>query len=245
MNLLLIISSKLKQIVRHKFKKKNFHFIFFSLDEIHLLQAESKKEYDSWMIVLKRTAFSRIGGGIFGQSLEDTYKYSRDKTSLVPLIVRQCCEYLLEYGSTFVGLFRIPGKQSSIKELRDMYDRGMKIELNNSYSPATISSLLKIYLQSLPEPIIPIKCFDEFLEIGSRFKYNNQTDSIKRLKQLIETILPKLNYAILAYLCGFLKKLTEHVQETKMDSDNLAVTFGNNLIRPSEELDLNMIKGHK
>ena len=44
--------------------------------------------------------------GIFGQSLEDTYKYSRDKTSLVPLIIRQCCEYLLEYGSTFVGLFR-------------------------------------------------------------------------------------------------------------------------------------------
>src|SRR5689334_18268080 len=44
--------------------------------------------------------------GIFGQSLEDTYKYSHDKSSLVPLIVRQCCEYLLENGLTFVGLFR-------------------------------------------------------------------------------------------------------------------------------------------
>jgi len=30
-----------------------------------------------------------------------------------------------------------------------------------------------------------------------------------------------------------------------MDTDNLAVVFGNNLIRPAEELDLNMIKGHK
>jgi SLIT-ROBO Rho GTPase activating protein len=160
------------------------------------------------------------------------------------LVVRHCCEYLLEYGSTFVGLFRIPGKQSSIKELRDMYDRGVMIELNNSYSPATISSLLKIYLQSLPEPIIPIQYFDEFLEIGSRFKYN-QTDSVKRLKLLIDTRLANLNYALLAYLCIFLKKLTEHAHETKMDTDNLAVTFGNNLIRPSEELDLNMIKGHK
>ncbi len=139
---------------------------------------------------------------------------------------------------------RIPGKQSSIKELRDMYDRGLSIELKNSYSPPIISSLLKIYLQSLPEPIIPIKYFDDFLEIGSRLKYS-QTNDLNRLKQLIESNLSNINYAILAYLCLFLKKLTDHVQITKMDTDNLAVVFGNNLIRPGEELDLNMIKGHK
>ena len=125
-----------------------------------------------------------------------------------------------------------------------MYDRGLIVDLNNSHSPATISSLLKIYLHSLPEPIIPIKNFDEFFELGSRLKYN-QTNDIDRLKQSIERTLSSINYAVLAYLCLFLKKLTQHVHETKMDTDNLAVTFGNNLIRPSEELDLNMIKGHK
>ncbi|CAF2955260.1 unnamed protein product [Rotaria sp. Silwood2] len=207
------------------------------------LQAETKKDYDSWLLALKQTAYSRVGGGIFGQSLEDTYRYSRDKSSFVPLIVRQCCEYLLEHGLTFVGLFRVPGKQSTIKELRDMYDRGLSVELKNSYSPATISSLLKTYLQSLPEPIIPIKCFDEFLEIGSRFKYN-QTNDLNRLKQLIETNLTHINHAILAYLCIFLKKITDHAQTTKMDTDNLAVVFGNNLIRPADDLDLNMVKGH-
>jgi hypothetical protein len=36
---------------------------FFFQDEIHLLQAESKKEYDCWFLALKRTAYSRIGGG--------------------------------------------------------------------------------------------------------------------------------------------------------------------------------------
>ncbi|CAF1117700.1 unnamed protein product [Adineta steineri] len=209
----------------------------------HLLQTETKNDYDSWLLALKQRAYSQIGGGIFGQSLENTYKYAPDKSSLVPLIVRQCCEYLLEHGSTFVGLFRVPGKQSAIKELRDMYDRGLSIELKQCYSPATISSLLKIYLQSLPESIIPTKCFDDFLEIGSRFKYN-QTNDLNRLKQLIETNLSNINYATLAYLCLFLKKLTDHVEITKMDTDNLAVVFGNNLIRPVEDLDLNMIKGH-
>ncbi len=61
----------------------------------------------------------------------------------------------------------------------------------------------------------------------------------------MEINLSKINYAVLAYLCLFLKKLTDHVQITKMDTDNLAVVFGNNLIRPPEELDLNMIRGHK
>lgn len=51
--------------------------------------------------------------GIFGQSLDDTYRYAIDKTSLVPVIVRQCCEFLLEYGTTFVGLFRYE-KQTSL-----------------------------------------------------------------------------------------------------------------------------------
>ena len=141
-------------------------------------------------------------------------------------------------------LIRVPGKQSSIKEFRDKYDRGLFVEFKSSDSPAIIASLLKIYLQSLPDSIIPRKYFDYFLEIGSRFKYN-QTNDLNSLKQLIEKSLLNINYSCLAYLCLFLKKLTNYVQITKMDTNNLAVVFGNNLIRPLEELDLNMIKGHK
>ncbi len=113
---------KLKKIVKTKSNSpKHFIFLYFK-DESHLLQTETKKEYIGWVIALKRTAFSRVGGGklhkdffikpfsilsgIFGQSLEDTCKYSLDKTTPVPLIVRQCCDFLLEYGTTFVGLFR-------------------------------------------------------------------------------------------------------------------------------------------
>jgi len=80
--------------------------------------------------------------------------------------------------------------------------------------------------------------------MGSRFKYN-QTNDLENLKQLIEAALSNINYALLAYLCIFLKKLTEYAHETKMDTENLAIAFGSNLIRASEELDMNMIKGHK
>ena len=100
-----------------------------------------------------------------------------------------------------------------------------------------------MYLQSLPEPIIPMKYFDDFLEIGSRLKYD-QANDLANLKHLIESKLSNINYALLAYLCSFIKKLTEYAEETKMDTENFAIVFGNNLIRASEELDIQMIKGH-
>lgn len=140
--------------------------------------------------------------------------------------------------------FRIPGKQSLIKEYRDKYDRGETVEFDSTCSPATVSSLLKIYLQSLPEAVIPMKYFEDFLEIGSRLKYN-QTSDLDSLKNMIEKCLPRINYALLAYLCVFLKKLTEYAHETKMDTDNLAITFGSNLIRTADDIDMNMIKGYK
>lgn len=98
----------------------SFHCL---LEQSHYLLPESKKEHDSWLIALKRTAYSRFGGGrfsrtshkhrnhsrllgIFGQSLQDTYRYACGTKSPVPVIVQQCCEFLLEHGTTFVGLFR-------------------------------------------------------------------------------------------------------------------------------------------
>ena len=137
----------------------------------------------------------------------------------------------------------VPGKQSLIRELRDKYDRCQPVELDSSQSPATIASLLKMYLQSLPEPIVPMKYFDDFLEISSRLKYD-QTADLENLRQLVESKLCTINYALLGYLCSFLKKLTEYAEETKMDTENFAIVFGSNLIRASEELDINMIKGH-
>ena len=100
-----------------------FLLLLSRVEQSHSLLPESKKDHDAWLIALKRTAYSRFGGGkfvkhsigiqrhfvdlgIFGQSLEDTYRYAIDKTSLVPVIVRQCCEFLLEHGTNFVGLFR-------------------------------------------------------------------------------------------------------------------------------------------
>lgn len=89
-----------------------------------------------------------------------------------------------------------------------------------------------------------MKRFDDFLEIGSRFKYS-QTNDLDNLKRLIETSLSPVSYALLAYLCSFIKKLTEYAHDTKMDTENFAITFGSNLIRAPEELDMNMIKGHR
>lgn len=62
------IPSKSNQIVRSALQQEDCFIVCFRLDEIHLLQTESKEEYDGWFLALKRTAYSRIGGGKFQQS---------------------------------------------------------------------------------------------------------------------------------------------------------------------------------
>ena len=40
-----------------------FHFLFQDGTVTHMIQADTKEDFDTWLIALKRTAYSRIGGG--------------------------------------------------------------------------------------------------------------------------------------------------------------------------------------
>lgn len=117
------------------------------------------------------------------------------------------------------------------------------VKITAEYPAPTISSLLKCYLQSLPEPIIPFKHFYDYLEVGSHLKYNRS--NLSELKRLIDSSLSETNYEVLGYLCKFLKALTNYVEQTKMSTDNLAIVFQNSFIRSPEETDLQMHQGNK
>jgi hypothetical protein len=42
-------------------------FVFQDGTATHLFQADTKEDYESWLIALRRTAYSRIGGGKLNQ----------------------------------------------------------------------------------------------------------------------------------------------------------------------------------
>ncbi|MGH0116759.1 UNVERIFIED_CONTAM: hypothetical protein FKN15_051485 [Acipenser sinensis] len=101
---------------------------------------------------------------VFGQKLEDTVQYERRYgEQLAPLIVEQCAKFIRSRGLLEVGLFRLPGQATLVKELRNAFDAGEKPSFDSSTDVHTVASLLKLYLRELPEPLVPFSKYEDFL----------------------------------------------------------------------------------
>lgn len=57
---------------------------------------------------------------VFGRPLEE----QRDKVGEVPLIIVQCCEFILQHGINIQGTLRRSGSATDIEWFTLMYDEG-------------------------------------------------------------------------------------------------------------------------
>jgi Rho GTPase-activating protein 26 len=68
----------------------------------------------------------------------------------------------------------------------------------------------------------------------AQYSREQEAEMVDDLKGLLSS-LPSVNQRVLHFLIGFLHKVVSHKAENKMDSSNLAVCFGPNIIRPREQ----------
>lgn len=62
---------------------------------------------------------------MFGQRLDETVAYEQKfGPHLVPILVEKCAEFILEHGMNEEGIFRLPGQDNLVKQLRDAFDAG-------------------------------------------------------------------------------------------------------------------------
>uniref|UniRef100_A0A8C3YWE3 Rho GTPase activating protein 22 n=1 Tax=Catagonus wagneri TaxID=51154 RepID=A0A8C3YWE3_9CETA len=95
--------------------------------EALLLMASSQRDMEDWVQAIRRVIWAPLGGGIFGQHLEDTVHHERKYgPRLAPLLVEQCVDFIRERGLTEEGLFRMPGQANLVRNLQDSFDCGEK-----------------------------------------------------------------------------------------------------------------------
>uniref|UniRef100_A0A8C0XMS2 Rho GTPase-activating protein 22 n=1 Tax=Castor canadensis TaxID=51338 RepID=A0A8C0XMS2_CASCN len=95
--------------------------------EALLLMASSQRDMEDWVQAIRRVIWAPLGGGIFGQRLEDTVHHERKYgPRLAPLLVEQCVDFIRERGLTEEGLFRMPGQANLVRDLQDSFDCGEK-----------------------------------------------------------------------------------------------------------------------
>uniref|UniRef100_A0A4W2EPC1 Rho GTPase activating protein 25 n=1 Tax=Bos indicus x Bos taurus TaxID=30522 RepID=A0A4W2EPC1_BOBOX len=199
----------------------------------YVLMASSQAEMEEWVKFLRRVS-GTPSGAVFGQRLDETVAYEQKfGPHLVPILVEKCAEFILEHGLNEEGIFRLPGQDNLVKQLRDAFDAGERPSFDRDTDVHTVASLLKLYLRDLPEPVVPWSQYDGFLLCGQLMNSDEAKAQQELIKQL--SILPRENYSLLSYICRFLHEIQLNCGVNKMSVDNLATVIGVNLIRSKVE----------
>ncbi|KAM8972357.1 rho GTPase-activating protein 25 [Pelodytes ibericus] len=204
-----------------------------STPESYVLMANTQAEMEEWVKAIKRAAGS-MSGAVFGQQLADTIAYEKKfGFHPVPILLEKCADFIRERGLTEEGIFRLPGQDNLVKQLKEAFDAGERPSFSRDTDVHTVASLFKLYLRELPEPVIPWCQYEGFL---ASEKIAN-TDEDKGHEELMKQIklLPKENYNLLCFICRFFFEVQNHSSVNKMSVDNLAMVIGVNLLKPPTE----------
>ncbi|XP_019949277.2 rho GTPase-activating protein 25 [Paralichthys olivaceus] len=206
----------------------------------YVFMANSQSDMDEWVRTLRRV----IGvptSGVFGKSLMDTVTYEqRFGPHMVPILVQKCVEFIKEHGLNEEGIFRLPGQDNAVKQFRDAFDAGERPSFPSDTDVHTVASLLKLYLRELPEPVVPWTQYQDFLDCTSQ-RDCSSTEGWEKLEKQI-SLLPRINYNLLSYVCRFLFEVQQHSTVNKMNVENLATVMGINLLKPQLEDPITVMK---
>ncbi|XP_042566383.1 LOW QUALITY PROTEIN: rho GTPase-activating protein 36 [Clupea harengus] len=162
----------------------------------------------------------------------------------VPRVVERCCRHMETHGLQTVGIFRVGSSKKRVRQLRDDFDSGVDVVLDEEHSVHDVAALLKEFLRDMPDPLLPRELYSAFLHANTL----RGPDQLNYLQQLLY-LLPPCNCDTLLRLLTLLHTVQEHAQDitgpdqqeilgNKMTATNLAVIFGPNLLQKDRELSM-------
>uniref|UniRef100_A0A669F3R0 Family with sequence similarity 13 member B n=1 Tax=Oreochromis niloticus TaxID=8128 RepID=A0A669F3R0_ORENI len=169
---------------------------------------------------------------VFGVPLEDVTHTHTISGHEVPALVKDIVDYIEEHGHLDLeGLFLVNGNAERVDWLRQRYDSGEEVKLEKEADLASAVSLLRLFLQELPEPVIPTAIQGRILQLYQ--DYDNEEELCRNLKYLLQD-LPQLNYGLLRFLCRFLASVAS-LQQKSWNVGALAAVFGPDIFHLSTE----------
>uniref|UniRef100_A0A8C6VB71 Protein FAM13B n=1 Tax=Naja naja TaxID=35670 RepID=A0A8C6VB71_NAJNA len=158
---------------------------------------------------------------IFGIPLDELQQEGQPGSE-VPFLVRHVVDYIEEHGGLEQeGLFQVNGNAETVEWLRQRYDNGEDVDLVKEADVPSAISLLRYFLQALPEPVIPGTLHMHLIQLPQDY---NEDEFGRKLRFLLQQ-LPPVNYSLLKFLCRFLANVASHHEEI-WSATSLAAVFG-------------------
>ncbi|XP_053166295.1 rho GTPase-activating protein 6 isoform X2 [Hemicordylus capensis] len=161
----------------------------------------------------------------------------------VPRLVDSCCQHLEKHGLQTVGIFRVGSSKKRVRQLREEFDRGVDVILDEEHSIHDVAALLKEFLRDMPDPLLTRELYTPFINT-LLLEPHEQLSTL----QLLIYLLPPCNCDTLHRLLHFLATVASHAEDridedsqeipgNKMTSLNLATIFGPNLLHKQKTTD--------
>uniref|UniRef100_A0A3Q2WV17 Rho GTPase activating protein 6 n=1 Tax=Haplochromis burtoni TaxID=8153 RepID=A0A3Q2WV17_HAPBU len=161
----------------------------------------------------------------------------------VPRVVDSCCQHIEKYGDAPFPFFPLGLLFLVVLQLREEFDRGIDVQLDEEYSVHDVSALLKEFLRDLPDPLLTKELYTAFINTTLLDSYEQQS-----VVQLLIYLLPACNSDTLHRLLEFLSTVADHAHDqqdkdgqeitgNKMTALNLATIFGPNLLHKQKSTD--------
>ncbi|KAL1533077.1 hypothetical protein AAHA92_33015 [Salvia divinorum] len=149
---------------------------------------------------------------VFGTPLELTVQ-QQESSAPIPCILMKCADFLVLSGLSSQELFKAQGNKKVLRQLVSLYNQDPNASLPEGINPVDTAELMKCYIASLPEPLIPFELYNDIINV--RFNIHLMRDTLKKLATV--------NYMTLELITALLHRVSQKSLLNKMDARSLAV----------------------
>ncbi|XP_014852480.1 PREDICTED: SLIT-ROBO Rho GTPase-activating protein 3-like isoform X1 [Poecilia mexicana] len=161
--------------------------------------------------------------------------FIQDSGQPIPVVVESCIRYINLYGLQQQGIFRVPGSQVEVNDIKNAFERGEDplVDDQTDHDINSVAGVLKLYFRGLENPLFPK---ERFLDFISTTKLDSGGERAHHLQQITVT-LQRPVIIVMRYLFAFLNHLSQYSDENMMDPYNLAICFGPTLMPIPDDQD--------
>ncbi|OWJ99331.1 ARHGAP36 [Cervus elaphus hippelaphus] len=202
------------------------------------VSVDSLAELEGGALLLQTLQLFRISFPIGQRLLGSKRKMSLNPIAKqIPHVVEACCSFIEKHGLSAVGIFTLEYSEKRVRKLREEFDQGLDVVLDDSQNVHDVAALLKEFFRDMKDSLLPDDLYMSFLQTAT-LKPQDQLSAL----QLLVYLMPPCHSDTLERLLKVLHKVTENCEDSigndgqlvsgnRMTSTNLALVFGSALLK--------------
>ncbi|NWT45975.1 TAGAP protein, partial [Chroicocephalus maculipennis] len=148
----------------------------------------------------------------------------------LPQPVQDLLAILYMKGPSTEGIFRKAANEKARKELKEDLNKGGNVDLK-SKSVHLLAVVLKDFLRNIPYKLLSADLYEKWMQALEK---PSKQEKIEELKEVADK-LPRPNLVLLKHLLSLLHHISQNADTNRMDSSNLAICVGPNMLSPETD----------